>query len=41
MYIENKFNKPTDLVLALYGLEKTSFKIRFLEKTDGISLSLG
>ena len=41
VFIENNLATSRTLVIALYGLEKTSFKIRFLEKTDGIALTLG
>jgi hypothetical protein len=41
MVIHNKQEKPMQLVLGIIGLEKTSFKVRFLDEKNGLEVKLG
>jgi hypothetical protein len=39
--ITNKDEQPAELIIGVFGLEKTSFKVRFINQLNGLSLKLG
>lgn len=41
MIVRNRHESPVELVLAVVGLEKTSFKVRFLNEKNGLEVKLG
>jgi hypothetical protein len=41
MVVHNKLDEPTELVLGVFGLEKTAFKVRFLNEKNGMEVKLG
>lgn len=39
--VRNKEEQPMELVIGVYGLDKTAFKVRFLNENNGLELKLG
>lgn len=39
--ITNKDEQPAELILGIVGLEKTSFKVRFINQLNGLSVKIG
>lgn len=41
MVVHNKQNEPAELILGVFGLDKTAFKVRFLNEKNGMEVKLG
>ncbi len=41
MVVHNNQDKPAELILGVFGLEKTAFRVRFLNEGNGMVINMG